>query len=275
MADAAGRISKLQIFCPCGKSFENTDSYLEHKQLCAIHQEGRKIISMTPSSNLSAATVPARASIPAPTPKEILRPCGQSFTTKKTQEKHLRYSKTHQAGKNRTGCSPNGKLPVSVPAMAAYSSPTTISPALGLVPDTISFSVAAIIPYTCGKASETQPLLDLHERDSLYHRRQADKSLTQNQEENNFLVSSFASLNLASVSTRARPSVARFICVCGEAFTCQKDLAKHEQEKRRLVWPEKGQRRENMFKTPRPQYQPDEDLRNLAAILARQCYEGE
>jgi hypothetical protein len=67
MADAAGRISKLQIFCPCGKSFENTDSYLEHKRLCAIYQEGRKIISMTPSSNLSAATVPARASIPAPT----------------------------------------------------------------------------------------------------------------------------------------------------------------------------------------------------------------
>ena len=107
-------------------------------------------------------------------------------------------------------------------------------------------------------------------RDSLYHGGQADKSLAQNQEEDNSLISSFASLSLESVSTQAWPLVAKFACVCGRIFTCQKALAKHKQEKARLAWREKGERREKMFKTPRPQYQENEDLRDRAAIFARQ-----
>jgi hypothetical protein len=73
MADTAGRISTLRVLCPCGKSCENAEAYLGHKRLCATYQEGRSVISMTQSSDRRAATVPAKASIPASTPKKI--PC--------------------------------------------------------------------------------------------------------------------------------------------------------------------------------------------------------
>jgi hypothetical protein len=275
IADAAGRISTLQVRCPCGKSFENADSYLEHKRLCAIHQGADNSISMTPGSNRRAATVPVRASVPASSPEKILCPCGQRFTTEKKLENHLRYSKAHQAGKPRARFTPKGTTSVSVPIMASLSSPSSISPALGPVLGTISFPAASLIPFTCGRAFGTQQVLDLHKCDSLYQGRQADKSLIQNQEEDNSLVSSFASLNLKSVSTEAWPLVARFACVCGRTFTSQKVFAKHEQEKGRLAWREQGERREKVFKAPRQQYQVDEDLRDRAAIFARQYTSGE
>jgi hypothetical protein len=146
MADTAGRISTLQVLCPCGKSFKNAEAYLGHKRLCATHQEGENNIFMTPSSNRRAATVPARASVPASTPKKILCPCGQRFKTERKLENHLRSSKTHQAGKPRTGFTPRSTTSVSVPITASHSSTTSISPALGPVPGTISSSVASLIP---------------------------------------------------------------------------------------------------------------------------------
>jgi hypothetical protein len=186
----------------------------------------------------------------------------------------LRYSKTHQAGKPRTRFTPKGTTSVSVPIMPPLSFPTSISPDSGLVLGNISSSVASLIPCTCGQAFETQRVPDLHKRDSLYHG-QADKSLTQNQEEDNSLISSFASLDLKSVSTQAWPLVARFDCVCSRTFTCQEAFAKHEQEKGRLAWREKEEKKEKMFNTPRPQYQVDEYLRDIAAVLARQYCSGE
>ncbi|KAI0568173.1 hypothetical protein PtrEW4_011808, partial [Pyrenophora tritici-repentis] len=143
------------------------------------------------------------------------------------------------------------------PFTAPHSPPTSIPPAFGPVPGTIASSV-----------------LSLHKRDSLYHRRQADKSLTQNQQQDSSLVSSFAFMKLEPVLTQIGPSVARFACVYGRTFTSQEALEKHEVEKRRLAWPE-GERREKIFKTPRPQYQEDENLRDICAALARQNYGGE
>jgi hypothetical protein len=272
--DAAGRITTLQVLCPCGKSFTNVEAYLGHKRLCANHQEGKNIISMTPSSKRRTAKVSSRASIPASTPKKILCPCGQSFTTEKNLQNHLRYSKTHQAGKPRPGFAPKGTAAISVPITAPHSYPTSIPLASGLVPATISSPVTSLIPCTCGQAFETQRVLDLHKRDSQYHGRQGDKFLTQNEEDNS-LVSAFASLGLESGSTHVSPLVARFACVCGRTFICKKAPAKHEQETGRLACREEGERREKMVKTPRPQYQDHEDLRDIAAIFARQCYRGE
>jgi hypothetical protein len=268
--DAAGRISTKKVFCPCGKSFPNADTYLGHKRLCANHPETESIISTNSSSNRRTATAPpaARAPILASTSDKILCPCGQSFTTEKKLEKHLRFLTTHQAWKPRTGSTPKGTIAVSVPITAPHLSPTPISPALGL-PPAISSPVTSIVPYTYGQAFEIQRVVDQQKRDSLYHRRQGDRLLTQNQEDDNTLVSSFASLNLESVSSQARPLVARFPCVCGRIFSCQEALAKHKQEVR---WWEKGEKRDKMFITPRPQYQEDEDLHAMAALLARQPY---
>ncbi|KAH7078243.1 hypothetical protein FB567DRAFT_607366, partial [Paraphoma chrysanthemicola] len=157
---------------------------------------------------------------------------------------HLRYSKTHEAERLRSGFTPRGRTSVSVPFTAPHSNPTSDPLVLGPVPGTIPSSV-----------------LTLHKRDSLYHKREADKSLTHYQQEDNSLVLSFASMRLEPASTQAGPSIAR--------FASKKGLEKHK-DKGQLARPEKEIRREKPFQTPRQQYQEDEYLRDMSAALARQ-----
>lgn len=348
--DAAGRISKFQVRCPCGKSFENVETYLEHKSLCINHQKGNNVTFVTPNSSPRAATRTARASVPASlstavasvacrcsntleihdglqrhecrravqkqqrttrsntlnlvqvpgsnsgagsviptrnrssppaeaTAQKIQCPCGKSFPNEKKLESHLWYSKTHQTGKTRSGYAPKGRTLVSVPPGAPHSPPTSIPPSSsGLSPGTIPlsmFSVASLIYCTCGHAFETQRILDLHKRDSLYHRHRADKSLTQNRQQDNSLVSSFASLKLEPMLSQTGPAEARFTCLCGRTFTNQQGLEAHRAEKGRLSWPDNGGTGEAKFKTARPQYQMDEYLRDISAALARQSDGGE
>lgn len=345
MADAVGRISTLEVRCACGKSFENAETYFRHKLFCGTHQK-EKAICTTPSSNQKLATVPARASISASSPKPVaclcgrtfknhhaLRkhgcyctvhkqqlnahsassdpsqvlelnsgagsvsaagerpippaeftakkiqcPCGQSFANEKALNKHLRYSKTHQAKKPESSSTSKGKKPGSVSFTVPHSPPTSIPPASGPVPGTIPSSVlslAPLFPCTCDHVFETQRVLDVHKCDSLIHKRQTYESPTRYEQWDTSLVSSFASTNLESVSTQVMPPVARFAYMCGRIFINQKEFEQHKQDTRRHAWQEKGERREKIFKAARPQYQKDEYLQDMAAALARQGYSGE
>ncbi|KAH7108867.1 hypothetical protein B0J11DRAFT_449437, partial [Dendryphion nanum] len=171
-----------------------------------------------------------------------------------------------------------GKPPDSVPFMVPQSPPTPIHPASGPVPGTIPSSMlsrALLFTCTCGHAFETQRVMDLHKRDSLFHKRQAEESPTGYEQWDDSLVTSFASINLESVSIRIMPSVAGFSCICGSIFINQKALEQHKQDARRYAWQVKGGRREKKSKSPRPQYQKDEYLHDMAAVLARQCCGGE
>ncbi|KAF1939281.1 hypothetical protein EJ02DRAFT_299452, partial [Clathrospora elynae] len=268
--------------CPCGESFENAETYLQHRRLHGTYQKEEHVISTTPSSNQralefysGAGSVSAAGDRPIPPAeaKKIQCPCGKSFANKKALNKHLRYSKTHQPGKPMSASDFKATTPGSVPFTAPRSPPTLISlasdPVVGTSPSSL-LSLASLFPCTCGHAFETQRVLDLHKRDCLYHKRQANQSLARNEQSDDFLVSSFASLNLESVSTRARPSVDSFACMCGRVFTNENALEQHKQDARRLAWSGKGKRREKIFKTPRPQYQEDDYLRDLAAVLAQQ-----
>jgi hypothetical protein len=170
--------------------------------------------------------------------KKIHCPCEQSFANEKALNHHLRCWKTHQAGKPMSASKFEATTPGSVPFTTPHPSPTLISPASGPVPGTVPFSalsLASLFPCTGGHAFETQQVLDLHKRDCLYHKRQADQSLTQKEQWDDSLVSSFAFLNLEPVLTRAKPSVARFDCMCGRMFTNEKALEQHKRDARRLA----------------------------------------
>ena len=189
----------------------------------------------------------------------------------------MRYSKTYQAEKSRSGSTLKSTTPDSVPFTVSHSPSTTTSPALWPVSSNIPSSVlpkTPLISCTCSPVFAPEQVPQVHKRDCLYYRRQADKSLTQNQQQDDSLVSSFRSLRLEPVLVEAEPLVASFACMCGRTFTSQKAFEKHKVEKRQPAWPEKGEKRKDIFKTPRPQYHEDEYLRDMCEALARQSYGG-
>jgi acetone carboxylase gamma subunit len=206
--------------------------------------------------------------------KKIKCTCGRSFKNEDALNAHLRDSKTHQAVNFGHEVKSKATSSVSVPLMATYSPLTSISPALGTKPEIISYPMLttfSLIRCTCGHAFKAQRILDLHKHDSLYYKRQTDQSSTRSEQCANSLVSFFASLNLESVSTRSTPPAARFTCTCGCIFTNQEALQKHK----RLVWTTETEKRETVFKTPRPNYHEDEDLRDFASAHARQYIQHE
>lgn len=189
----------------------------------------------------------------------------------------MRYSKTYQAEKSRSGSTLKSTTPDSVPFTVSHSPSTTTSPALWPVSSNIPSSVlpkTPLISCTCSPVFAPEQVPQVHKRDCLYYRRQADKSLTRSQQQNDCLVFSFASLRLDPVLAQAEPLVASFACMCGRTFTSQKALERHKVEKRQLAWPEKGEKRKDVFKTPRLQYHEDEYLRDMCEALARQSYGG-
>jgi hypothetical protein len=269
----------------CGRMFKNHHALQKHGCHCAVHKQQTNAHSASSDSaqvlelysgagSVSAAEERPIPSAEAPAMK-IYCPCGRSFANEKALNQHLRCSKTHQAGKLTSASKFEATTPGLVPYTTPHPSPTLISPCSGPVPGTVSssaLSLAPLFPCTCGHAFQTQQVLNLHKRDSLYHKQQADQSLTRKEKWDDSLVSSFAFLNLEPVLTQAKPSVARFDCMCGLMFTNEKALEQHKRDARRFAWQEKVERRETIFKTPRPQYREDEYLRDLAAALAyRYC----
>lgn len=313
MADAAERTCTVEVRCPCKKSSENAEAYLQHKEHCTTHQEKKNVTSKPLSINRSTTIVPATAPIPASSqkpaasmadtmsnrplalpehgrcpatwkqqmnmpsalsdpgqvmeldldaasastageylisPAETMKttircPCGQSFAKEKLLNKHLRYSQTHLAGKHRS--EPRFKIttPGSVPFKAPPLPPTSVPPAYTSVPGMIPSSTLSIVP-----SARNEPVADS-------------------------LLYSLASLNLDSVSTRARPLEASLVCMCGRTFTDQETLEKHKRDARRLAWQGKRKTTVQVFNTPRPQYHKDEYLQDMSIALARQHAVGD
>lgn len=125
-------------------------------------------------------------------------------------------------------------------------------------------SIAPLFRCTCGHAFETQRVLDLHKRDSLYHKRQDGNVSTRHRQWDDFLASSFASLNLQSVSTQSRPPLVSHYCVCGRTFTDQESFAQHKQDVGRHLLQRKQHTVGRIFNTSQQQYQENEYLQVMA-----------
>lgn len=279
---------------------------MQHKEHCTIHRGKKNVISTLPSINRRTAIVPAATPTPVSTqnlaasrtdtmsnrsfallehgrcratwkqqmnPGQVMEldlnavsaspaeehlvsvtktmktkiqcPCGQSFAKGEVLNMHLRCSKTHLGGKHMFEPRSKATTPGSVPLTARSLPPTSVPPAYTSVSGTIPSSKLSIAPPARNKPGDDS------------------------------LISSLASLNLDSVSTRARPLVASSVCMCGRTFTDQEALEQHKGDARRLAWQGKRKTTVEVFNTPRPQYHEDEHLQNMSVALTRQHSVGE
>lgn len=210
------------------------------------------------------------------TTKKISCPCGQSFANEKALAKHLRYSKTHRSEKQAGSSASMSKASDSVPLRVSYPPVPLDFQAPGPAPGTIpasALSPASLLTCTCGQRFETQRIMDLHKHDSIFHKQQAARSPTQPKQSDDSLISSFASLNLASVYSQTIPPKVGLSCFCGRTFIDQEALHRHKRDARHHAWPDNGQTTRRKFNTAQPQYQREEDIHEMAAFLASR-YEG-
>jgi hypothetical protein len=271
--------SPKPVACLCGRVFKNHDTYGQHRLRCGMNQQqtrthlqpmdATKVYDLKPSMSSAAA-----AGGPAPfrntTAKNVQCTRGQSFAHEKQLNKIPCCSKTNEMVKSRSVSKSTSVALGSVPFTARNASPNPLLSASGPLPDVISSPMllkASLTPYTYGQTLEIERALNVHKRD--FHERSNQVS-TRSEQMDASLISSFASLELRSAAAQDEPSVAGCICQCGRSFTSHKLLIQHKDIMRRCAWSEKGGARDKKFKTPRPHYQKDEYLHELAALHARQ-----
>jgi hypothetical protein len=281
------KVNKFEVLCSCGKGFEDADTYLQHKPLCETSFNQPNQSTTTPDSAVTPEIVscvckrtfksnhalqdhardctmrnqktaepePAQNAEPQPdasptrqqstlpeesSAKPFQCPCGKAFPTEKAMIKHLRYAKTHQADRSKS-------------SKAAKSGQTARS---SVPPDTVPTS-----PKHQTKTSPrhtTDYTLPLQGSTSPHHNPQASQARIPN---NDSLSSMLSSLTLNSESD---------FCACGRRYS-NDDPLRHRRDRRCRVHHVK----DKQFNTPRPEYVPDGDLKELVGVIARQDRGGE
>ena len=195
-----------------------------------------------------------RLILPLEIAKKIHCACGGTFKTQAALEVHLRYSKAHHAeslhpAEDYIPLTPGAAQPTTPHASLPQSLPASAS-----VPGTIPhprLSVAHLLRCTCGQSFETQRILDLHKRDSLYHQRQANDASAQQTHREDLLTSALASLTLHSEPTLAQPPAVNLVCICGCIFSTQSAFDQHNADAARYAWLGDREARGKSFGGPR------------------------
>ncbi|KAH6622466.1 hypothetical protein C7974DRAFT_398342 [Boeremia exigua] len=158
--------------------------------------------------------------------------CGRDFAKQAALDMHLQTSKIHHAGELKLS-TPKAVQPATQTAHSPLL-PQTTAPLPGTIPHS-NFSVAQLIRCTCGQSFETQRILDLHKRDSMYHQRHNNNSSTPQTHQEDSLTSAFSSISLYSESAQILPAAGGLTCVCGCIFSTQEAFDQHNVEVARYV----------------------------------------
>jgi hypothetical protein len=73
-----GRISKLEVRCPCGTVYETADTYLQYRQHCKIHV-GQKNGNSTPQTSKNSSSTDATSIASASSPKPVACSCDRAL----------------------------------------------------------------------------------------------------------------------------------------------------------------------------------------------------
>lgn len=180
--------------------------------------------------------------------------CGRTFAKQGALDMHLRTSKAHQAGKIHSAVEYISLTPntAQMKTLTAPSppNPSASAPLPGTIPSS-TLSVARLLHCTCGHSFESQRILDLHKRDSLYHQHHADHSPVPQNHRDDSLLSALASMTLHSEPTRTQPSVASLTCICGCIFSTQGAFDQHNADAARYLWLMDREKRKRGFQVPR------------------------
>jgi hypothetical protein len=161
-----GRISKLEVRCPCGTVYETADTYLQHRQHCEIYV-GQKNGNPTPQISKNNSSTVAMSIFSASSPKPVACSCDSVFPNHYALAEHRsccavdkQYRKTRLRPLSLIQVT-NTKL--SVRSVAAAGSPTSSI-----------ISEARNVQCTCGQTFANEKQLNNHLRYSKTHR--ANKS---------------------------------------------------------------------------------------------------
>jgi hypothetical protein len=223
------------VSCVCKRTFKSNHALQDHARHCTMRNQ--KTADPEPAQNAepqpNASPTRQQSTLPEKSSaKPFQCPCGKAFPTEKAMIKHLRYAKTHQADRSKF-------------SKAAKSGQTARSS------DTIPTS-----PKHQTKTPDrhtTDYTLPLQGPTSPLHASQASQARIQN---NDSLSHMLSSLTLNPESE---------FCSCGRKYS-NDDPRHHKRDKRCRVHHVKDKN----FNTPRPEYVPDGDLKELVGVIARQ-----
>lgn len=166
--------------------------------------------------------------------------CGRTFAKKESLDLHLRTSKVHQA--RRTQLAEENFVPLLSNVVQQTTVNAFLHPAHSASVDDADTPLHSKIPVAqalhcdCGHSFETQRILNLHKRNSLYHQRQADNSSATEKYQQDSLTFDLASLALNSEIPQIHSSAASLICICGCSFSTQGAFDQHKSDATRFAW---------------------------------------
>lgn len=195
-----------------------------------------------------------RASLPQLAAK-IKCTCGRKFAKQESLNTHLRTSKAHQTGgvdlweDDFTPLLPNTVQPTNPNALPPDIAPTSVKRS-GTMPQS-TVPRGPLLRCDCGHSFETQRILGLHKRNSLYHQRHTEDLSARQAHLKDSLSSAFASMTIGFGVARPQPSVANLTCICGCIFSTKEAFDQHNADAARYAWLGDRGARQNRDSDPR------------------------
>ncbi|KAH7095097.1 hypothetical protein FB567DRAFT_543464 [Paraphoma chrysanthemicola] len=306
MSSTLEKIVRFEVRCSCGERCENADAYLQHKKSCEAHRSGKNNELMTPVINDRMYTTTSAMSCPLGTSLSLIACwCGRTFLSKDTLQHHACYCGVHKhdtivrsvpsrpaqiveqgsslddvsLSMERMLLTPKATATMEAKGMVMQNTESRNSPSLAFTAPGSPFETDAgplispdpIASCICGYGFNTRERLGLHKRNLPLRAQRASKAQTPTKPGVHSLVTSFASLEISYAACQGSTARGKVFCMCGRSFVDQKARGKHARDAARHAWRPREEK-EKSFKTPRPQYQVDEDLQEQVAMLAQQYW---
>lgn len=228
--------------CLFDLSFKGSSTAQKETSGRSARKQSRNSRSATPTRDsdvrLTSLKLEQSSSSVQPT-NRIACACGRTFAEQAALDMHLQFSKAHRVEESHLAEGYISLTPDTVQITALEMPPPpasrTSAPIAGDIPCS-TVHISKTFRCTCGHLFETECSLHLHKRNSLYHRRHADESKTNQKDPGDSLTSAFASMNLSSGPAWLQPSVARLTCIRGCIFSTQGAFDQHNTDAARYAW---------------------------------------
>ncbi|KAH5120139.1 hypothetical protein HBI88_138170 [Parastagonospora nodorum] len=164
MTYTVGTIVRLEVRCPCGTSYEDADTYLQHRRYCNLHTGQENMPVASSHSKREPSKIVASLLDSGSPLKPVGCSCGRTFKNQRALHQHTSSSAVHKK-------EPELRSDPVAPDQLVKSNPDTplTTATRALAPTTASTSNN--IQCACGKSFTNAKKLQNHLRHSKTHRR--------------------------------------------------------------------------------------------------------